>query len=74
VCLSYSPGIFICFLIIKKESLDFECRSSRLRACLCACSLQSGSSIIFLLFERDNFGFEGLSFKKRKFNLSESIE
>jgi len=45
-----SLKIYRCLLLVEREGLDLECWSLRLRARLCACSLHSGSSILFLFF------------------------
>ena len=40
---------------------------------MCACSLHSGSSSVFLLFKRDSLALEGLSLREIKFDLRESL-
>jgi len=73
VCLFFSPGNCRRFLLVERESLDFECLSSRLRTRLCACSLHLRSSIFFLLFGREDLDLKGLSIRERMFDLRESL-
>ena len=43
------------------------------RARLCACCLQSGSSSVFLLFEREGSNLEHLSLSERNLDLRDSL-
>ena len=78
-CLFSSPRTVRCFLLVEREGLlvereclDLECWSSRLRACLCAWSLNSGSSIFFLLFlEEKVLILKAFLFERESFNLGE---
>jgi len=73
-CVFSSPGIFKRFCLIEREGLDLGCWSSRLRACLCVLvyftrDLQSS----FFSLRIADLGLEGLSLRKIKFDLRDSL-